>query len=221
MNHQITEALLIRDRLTRLERQHARLRCTCSALLLVIVSLVGLGWSAGDAPVLEATRYVVRDSDGRARAELGVSDDHSAALILRDREERARIWLGLSAAAAPRLEFRNPDGTPVIVLEATTQKELVLRLQSQAASSSARLGVPASGDPELRLERRHGDSARGCRIWVDEAPHMDLLNWDAGPASVAMYDARGRLRAGINVSAEGDPQLLFLDGDDHIVYRAP
>jgi len=50
---------------------------------------------------------------------------------------------------------------------------------------------------------------------------MDLLNWDAGPASVAMYDARGQLRAGINVSAEGDPQMLFLDGEGHIVYRAP
>jgi len=209
------------ERLARLERQHARLRRTCAVVLLAAVCLVGAGWSAAEKSVLEATRYVVRDSAGKARAELGVSDDHSAALILRDQSERGRVWVGLSAAGAPRLEFRDADGQPVITLEATTQEQLVLQLHSRASSSSARLQVPASGDPELYLERRYGDATRGCRIWVDEAPHVDLLNWDAGPASVALYDGRGQLRAGLNVSAGGDPQLLFLDGDDHVVYRAP
>jgi len=221
MRPQVLVAATPEERLAQLERQHARLRRTLVVLILALGGVVCSGWSAGEAPVLGATRYVVRDTAGRARAELGVSEDQSTALILRDQNERARIWLGLSAASAPRLEFRDPDGKPVIALEATTESQLLLRLQDQALSSSARVGLSASGDPELHLERRYGDTTRGCRVWVDEAPHMDLLNWDAGPASVAMYDARGQLRAGINVSAEGDPQMLFLDGEGHIVYRAP
>lgn len=220
MEARMLDAGTVGERLSRLERQHARLRRACAAVLVFAVGLVCAGWSTAK-PVLEATMYIVRDSDGKTRAELGVSEGHTAALVLRDRNERGRVWVGVSAAGAPRLQFRDADGRPVIELEATTQEQLVLQLHSRASSSSARLAVAASGDPELSLERRYGDSARACRIWVDEAPHVDLLNWDAGPASLAMYDARGRLRAGINVSAAGDPQLLFLDGEEHIVHRAP
>jgi hypothetical protein len=66
--------------------------------------------------VVEAERFVLRDSSGNVRAEIGISTRQVAALKLYDGAGRCRVELLVTKDGTSGLQFQDQDGTPRVVV---------------------------------------------------------------------------------------------------------
>jgi hypothetical protein len=105
-------------RLEGLERENRRIKCIGGAALFGIVALLVMGQSKPDqiAKVIDAERFVVRDTSGAVRAVLGVNPDGNMGLEVRDRNGKAGVTLGMGANGNPALRLDGKDGKTGIAL---------------------------------------------------------------------------------------------------------
>jgi catechol 2,3-dioxygenase-like lactoylglutathione lyase family enzyme len=66
--------------------------------------------------VIEAKRFVLCDSDGKIRAELGTDAGGFATLQLHDGEGKARAVVGVGRDGQAGLQFLDADGAPRVLL---------------------------------------------------------------------------------------------------------
>ncbi len=133
-------------RLQKVEEQHRRLRLLVFLLPIVVGAPLLLALAPHQEDVIEATRFVVLDSEGRPRAELGMLEGVPY-LILRDTLGVPMVNLNLgnghpaltftTHGGAPRvhlyaegarsaLEFRTPNGSRLIELLAVNPDQQFL-----------------------------------------------------------------------------------------------
>jgi hypothetical protein len=101
-------------RLEKVERQNRSLRIFGSVALLGVAGALFLGLAAAPSKTVEAERFIVRDSLGKARMILAVGDE-GPALTLLDKDGKLRVNLGvdkegpaldlLDAAESPRAQL--------------------------------------------------------------------------------------------------------------------
>jgi hypothetical protein len=80
------------ERLEKLERKNRRLKQSGIVALLVLCAVVLMG-QAGPSRTIEATRFVLKDGEGRVRAELNL-DEGFPKVILRDKKGLPQVGLG-------------------------------------------------------------------------------------------------------------------------------
>jgi len=98
----------IEMRVAALERAK-RVGTAICALMVVGAATVALRTSQGArSEIVEASKLVVRDEEGRIRAELGVLPDRSVGLVLYDADEVQRVTLAVSNEM-PILELQSAD----------------------------------------------------------------------------------------------------------------
>jgi hypothetical protein len=105
-------------RLERLENENRRIKCIAAATLFGAVALLVMGQSKPDniAKVIDAERFVVRDTSGAVRAVLGVNPDGNMGLEVRDRNGKAGVALGMGANGNPALRLDGKEGKTGIAL---------------------------------------------------------------------------------------------------------
>lgn len=118
--------------------------------------------------LIEARRFVLRDSNGKKRAELGVTDTDSALLALYDGTGRARVALYAAAQnGAAVLAFHDGDERPRLMLASSDPRENLPRDQVVSALSirnkkedgiAASMMVDADGNPAFDLYSPSGES---------------------------------------------------------------
>jgi len=122
----------LQARVTRVERQARWL--TAMTTVLALLSMALLVWQFGmREPVLQARGFVLRDAQGRARAELKVREDGSPILRLNNLYGRSRATLQMLDDGMVALRMMDTDG--------------VLR---------AELRLEKSGEPSLLLSGKNG-----------------------------------------------------------------
>ncbi|MBI1797187.1 MAG: hypothetical protein HYR74_09060 [Candidatus Eisenbacteria bacterium] len=120
------------ERITRLERQVRWLSSLATLLALAFAALIAWQFYPRTQPIT-ATGFILRDAQGRRRAELGMRPDGGPMLRLDNTEERARAML-----------FMRPDGS------------VGLRLGDGRGVSRAELSVNDRGRPELSVSDADG-----------------------------------------------------------------
>src|SRR5262245_42321505 len=103
-------------RLEKLEKENRRLKRLGVGVVLLGATALLMGGQA--TKTVEAEKFVLRDTNGRQRAALGLTrsaDDPSVAFILYDEEERSRAALGVNKDG-PGLYFTDPSGKHRAVL---------------------------------------------------------------------------------------------------------
>lgn len=172
-----------RDRLAALEAQvnalqRARVLARVGYVALFLL-LIGFIWSANQGLMLrphlvEATRFVVVDAQGRQRATWGLDDDGASRLALLDSLGAARLrlsvlpsgWPGLALVddhgrtrsalgvlpdATNSLVFADAAGNTRIVLGVAPDETTTLVFADHVGHTRAAIGVAATGLPTLLL----------------------------------------------------------------------
>lgn len=118
------------QRLDRLERENRLLKRVGIAALSTIAAVVLMGQAlpSSVAKLVEAERFLVRDTAGNPRATLGLLPDGSPSLNLIDKDGNIRMAVGMKPEGSPSLNLYDktqtnravlatlPDGSPALVL---------------------------------------------------------------------------------------------------------
>ena len=109
----VSTSALAAQRVERLERENRRLK-RAGLVALALAAVLVLTGQARSSRVMEANRFVLRDTSGRVRAELKTEEDLSPRLVLLDSHGASRAWLDLSKKGEPTLRFwRRANRGPV------------------------------------------------------------------------------------------------------------
>lgn len=185
MNQSTVEALAWR--LNHLERQNRRWQW----LVSVTVAVIGLQVVFIQViprrvqKVLEAEMFVLRDTDGKSRAALGLVDD-ATFLLLNDRDGRPGVTLSVLPDGPRMLSLLDKDGRTRSVLTAQADGDSGLRLFDKDRLHRASLDVMADGRPILRLSEKDTEHPGLHRVIPDTSRTTYL--WDLSPLRVAVPD---------------------------------
>lgn len=150
MNPPTIEGLV--RRMEAVERENRRWQWMVTAALAVTAAVVVLGQviPAKGGKVLVAEGFVLRDAQGRYRAELGFIDGASV-LLLNDSDGRPGVALSVLPDGPRRVSLSDKEGNIRSVLTARVDGDSGLRLFDQNLTHRASLDVMADGSPILRL----------------------------------------------------------------------
>jgi hypothetical protein len=104
----------LQNRISKLEDQNRRFR-QLGGVGLIAVALLLVAGQGPSKKTVEANEFVLRDTDGKARALLTVVEDN-ADLILYDAMDRGRMELKVDSTGGASLNMFNAQGMPVAAL---------------------------------------------------------------------------------------------------------
>ena len=87
----------IEERLERLEKQNRRMKLVGGSVLVVAAALIVMACASPAPKALEGEELIIRDSDGKRRATIGVTEDGSL-LFFDDERGKRRAVLGVTKA---------------------------------------------------------------------------------------------------------------------------
>lgn len=136
------------QRLDRLERENRRVKRVGAVVLVGIAAAALMGQARTAGRKMEAERFVVLDSSGKRRAELGVWPDGWAGLAIFDLDGKGRAGLRLAPDGAPSLALFDPDGKKRAELYAEPNNKAGLVLTDKDGKTSFPPGTAASTMPQ-------------------------------------------------------------------------
>jgi hypothetical protein len=146
-------------RVAGLEREVRRWRRAATAATLGAVALATTGYVVPKGQVVEAQRFVLKDSEGRVRVELGGDSDKSIALRFRDVTGSPRVTLGVEDDTAV-FALSDKSGRPRVGLVTLAQGVPGLTFYDATGRARAELGLARDGEPSVSLL-----DARGAVSW--------------------------------------------------------
>jgi hypothetical protein len=150
--------MLVR-RVAGLERSARRWRRAATAVMLGAVALTTMGYAIPKGQIVEAQKFVLKDSQGRVRVELGGDSDTSIALRFKDAAGSPRVTLGLEDETAV-LVLGDKSGRPRAGLVTLAQGAPGLTFYDATGRARAELGLARDGEPGVALF-----DARGGVSW--------------------------------------------------------
>jgi len=146
-------------------RLTGRFWLTGSIVALVLgAAIAGAAWgqsrSAPDrtnTDEVRARRFILVDSAGAERAELAVTVDGSARLVVRDAKGKTAVWVGINSAGDPSLSIVDSQGLPYADL------------------------VMYRDEPRLALCSPPGKPRAGIVVSKTRGPRIDLLDDNGRP----------------------------------------
>lgn len=139
-------------RMEAVERENRRWQWMVTVTLAVVAAMVILVQATPTkfGKVIEAERFVLRDTNGSIRAELGLIDGASV-LLLNDKDGKPGVALSVFPDGPRRVSLLDRDGRTRSVLTARADGDSGLRLFDKNMMHRASLDVMADGRPILRL----------------------------------------------------------------------
>ena len=235
MNERIGEPVL--QRLDRLESENRRLKLLGGLVLLGVAAVGLMGQASKMVEVVEAKRFILRDSTGRNRGGLTVTND-SPILYFRDREGHTRAVLGVGENGDPSLELT--DGDLNSGVELMVRSHGVIGLQIHGKHKMPRLGLQlmADGRPILSLADENGKNRAEMSVLSNDTPALKFYDYDKGhdtdpkflawmgvsqhgSVTLSLTDRREQSEAQLSVPEGGLPRLRFISRDGRTIWRAP
>ncbi len=142
-------------RMEAVERENRRWQWMVTVTLAVVAAMVVLAQATPTkfGKVLEAERFVLRDTNGSIRAELGFIDGASV-LLLNDKDGKPGVALSVFPDGPRRVSLLDRDGRTRSVLTARADGDSGLRLFDKNMMHRASLDVMSDGRPILRLAEK-------------------------------------------------------------------
>jgi hypothetical protein len=210
------------QRIDRLEKENRWLKHIGVLVLVGIaaVVLMGQAMSSRVAKVIQAEKFVLRDSSGRIRAELSTLHGGEPSLVLFDKSLITRAVLGV-INGSPRLDIYDGNGMRRAVLGATLDGSPRLELYNPDGERRARLGLHANM-ANFALYDETGKTRFGLNVLAPGSPTMIFvgknemvqLSLDVLPDGRAGLMINDKGGASIRLSAEPDGLgLTIIDKD--------
>lgn len=189
MTSQTPDMQAVLERLDRFERQNRRLKQAALAVLILFAAAFMMG-QARPTRTTEANKFVLRDADGRVRAELSMFADR------------------------PTLTFRDAKGFPVASIAGADDPFLTLNRagsneQVELLSSKDHYGLALYGKT-VRAGLAVTKGSPGLDIFDEAGKERAMINLAGGDPSFVLFDANGRRRA-VLTAFDGSPYLWMTD----------
>ncbi len=128
-------------RLDRLEHQNRRLKRIGALVVVGVTALVLMGQAKTSkvAKVIEAEKFILRDTNGEVRVALVTLDDGNSALVLFDKGGRMRVRLDTASFGGVGLNLFDKDGKGRAALSLTPIGMPILSLAKRIPERSPRL----------------------------------------------------------------------------------
>ena len=157
------------ERLTRLEfqqnhlrRSNRNLRLMTGGLMLLCVALFTMAETKSAVPdAVEAQQFLIRDSSGKLRGAMGVTQDGAVGLNLEDSSGRTRVTVDLAADGTPGIDLFDKDGNVRATIALGEAGEPGVGLYGPGGHLRTSLDIPAAKTPGLAFYRTDGTPAWG------------------------------------------------------------
>jgi hypothetical protein len=226
---EVPELKLLVERVSQLEKQNRRFKRLGTLLLVLLGGLTLVAaQERGKGQTIEADRFLLKDANGRIRADLGLDKNGGVRLLLNDENEKQR----LNAAAfseGPGLALFDENGAVRFsVSQSSRGPSLVFNDENQKPRSVMRLFKEGPG--LAFLDEKENDrmvlsltKTNGVSMDMLEAGKQLLVALRArnGMNGLVMFDDTGRPRAAIVDSAKNGPRIELLDENEQPVFRKP
>lgn len=176
------------DRLSRLERQNARLKGVGAVASVALILAVGLGAMAeqGESKrgtavkALRAKGFVAVDGQDRDLVHIGTEvDPKSGGLIeFLDKGGRRRLALGIGENDVPFVSLIDPVRNEQVSLNLDPEKGLALSFRNRKANSAMVLGLGPEGNPSLGFMGPGGKIAMNLGLNADGSGLVILRDKD-------------------------------------------
>lgn len=223
----------IAERLERLEKQNRRFK-HAAILLLVVASAILLMGQAAPKQTVEANRFLLRDSYGKIRAELGFLQGQVPSLRVFDAtgEEGAALGVGehgfvtLSNAKRGSVVSMTAEAGILLFGRAT---ESGINLVDAAKQTRATLVVD-NNVPVLNLNDRSGRPRASVEVQdagpvliFRDANKTTRVGLSAGKsgAAISFHDSNGKPRLFLSTSAQKGPAIETFDAGGRVTLIKP
>jgi hypothetical protein len=181
MTTETTELQNVLERLDRVEHRNPNLKRTWAATVFGVLALILMGQALPKKvpEVIEAQKFVLRDSKGNGRAALTFTPDNSPLLVLNqtdgtlgatltvgpqgrpmlslyDKRGNPRALLSLDTDGSAGLSFAGADGKARAGLAVTSEKSAGLILYGNGEKPLAVVGLTRDGSPAIIFADEHG-----------------------------------------------------------------
>jgi hypothetical protein len=144
-------------KLAELQRSNRQLRKTLGALVLFGGALIGMAQAgSGISDSLEARQFVLRDSSGRVRAELGANPDGAVGLNLDDANGRTLATFVVDGKGSPGLDLYDQSGMRRAMIAVAPQGTPGVGLYDANGRLRTSLDSPAANAPGLAFYNNNG-----------------------------------------------------------------
>jgi hypothetical protein len=179
------------DRITKLEAQNRRLRRGGVAILVLLSAVILMGQAAPSSRVVEAERFILKDSEGNVRG-----------------------WMG-TIGRGSELSLGNVNAQPMMRLIVSTDASDLHFFGSR--KSGLNLGVD-SGDPDISLMGAEGND--GARITFGrDGPALTLRDAKGFSTTVGANQLENPATSGAHASSAAS--IVLLDKDKRVIWRTP
>lgn len=231
--NELTLDKLVR-RLDQVERDNRRLRLTGALALAVIAGMVLMGQATPRKvpKMVEAEKFVVRDTDGKSLAELG-SIQGSSFLHLTDRSGSGSVSISVVADGPKRLQLWDKHG-PRAEMIVQTDGESGLRIMDKKGVYRISLDVQSDGLPIMRVADKNSRTRAELLLAANDTPALSFYERDKGRKFIAgmgvakdgsvmlmIADRDQKSSAELRVPRGGLPHLRFIGKDRKILWSTP
>jgi hypothetical protein len=191
MTSDIPDLQVILERIGKLEVQNRRFRRGCVAILAVLLAVILMGQAAPSSRVVEAQRFILKDSDGNVRG-----------------------WMG-TIGKGSELSLGNVNAQPMMRLIVSTDASDLHFFGSR--KSGMNLGLD-SGNPDVSMMGAEGNGA--ARITFGKnGPALTLE--DAKGFSAIMGKAQLEKPASTGDHHTSAASIVLLDKDKKVIWQTP
>lgn len=232
MNESTLEKLV--RRLDQVEHDNRCLRLTGALALVVIAGVVLMGQATPRKvpKMVEAEKFVVRDTDGKSLAELG-SIRGSSFLHLTDRSGSGSVSISVVADGPRKLQLWDKYG-PRAEMIVQADGESGLRIMDKKGVYRISLDVRSDGLPIMRVADRNSKTRAELLLAANDTPALSFYERDEGRKFIAgmgvakdgsvmltIADRDQKSSAELRVPRGGFPHLRFIDKDRKILWSTP
>ncbi len=210
-------------RVNRLEKENRRMKLAGLLVLVGIAAVIVMGQAEPSrvAKVIEAEKFVLRDTSGITRAVLGTIDPSGwAGLILFDKNPyRRSISLG---TPDPFLQFHTKEGNGVRVRLGATDTAMGLAVTDKNAAVGVSLGVliHTKSYPALQLMDSNNQIRASFRLESSGKPSLSLNDTEGRSRATLGYTELETTGTG-TVTKQSESSLVLFDKDGKVIWAAP
>ncbi|MFQ5854010.1 MAG: hypothetical protein ACE5JU_25915 [Candidatus Binatia bacterium] len=186
------------------------------------------------AEVIEAEKFVLRDSNGSSRAELKVDGGLGTSMLwLADKDGRIGASMSVWDDGLRKLELSDENATRAeLTLRADNQVQLLMRDKSWAPRAAVQ--VEPDGRPFLQVSDKNGKLRAELFLAKNDTPWLSFYERDKnrkfiagmgvakdGSVALALTDRDEKSYAELRVPRGGVPHMRFLDMKGKVLWSTP
>lgn len=216
------------ERVARLEKENRLVkRIGLFMALLTVCVTVAAAQERASVRTVEAEHFVLKDVNGRVRADLGM-DKNGVRLLLNDENEKVRLNAAVFSEGPGIALFDENGAVRYTVSHSSRGPSMVFNDENQKPRAVMRLfkegpGLAFIDEKEIDRLVLSYTKGNGASMDMFEAGKQLLLALRArnGVNGLAIFDDTGRPRAAIVDSAKNGPRIELLDENEQPVFRKP